>query len=116
LVALTCVTGVSCSVLTPMFAKDIYRGDARTLGWLMSASGVGALTAGLYLSGRKTVRGLGYVIATGGVLLSIGLIIFAIARWLPLSLIGLGMIGLGGVLVLASSNTLVQTFVDDDKR
>jgi MFS family permease len=45
-----------------------------------------------------------------------GLIGFALSRWLPLSLICLVFVGLGGVLLMASSNTLVQTFVDDDKR
>jgi MFS family permease len=116
LVAAICFAGLSCAVLTPMFARDVYHGDARTLGLMMSASGVGALIAALYLSGRKSVRGLGLVIAGGGVSLGTGLIGFALSRWLPLSLFSLAMVGLGGVLVLASSNTLVQTFVEDDKR
>jgi len=48
--------------------------------------------------------------------MGVGLIGFGISRWLPLSLVGLALTGMGGVLLMASSNTLVQTLVDDDKR
>jgi MFS family permease len=116
LIAAVSATGFSCSVLMPMFARDVFHGDARTLGWLMSASGVGAVTGALYLGGRKTVRGLGLVITAGGAFMGTALIGFALSRWLPLSLLCLGLLGLGGVLLMASSNTLVQTLVDDDKR
>jgi MFS family permease len=116
LVAAISATGFSYTVLTPVFARDVFHGDARTLGWLMSASGVGALSAALYLGSRRTVRGLGNVITFGALAMGSGLIGFAASRWLPLSLPCLTMVGLGGVLLMASSNTLVQTMVDDDKR
>jgi len=116
LVAAISAFGFSYSVLTPVFAKDVFQGDAKTLGWLMSASGVGALAAAVYLGSRRTVRGLGRVITLGGSAMGTGLIGFALSRWLPLSLACLTLVGLGGVLLMASSNTLVQTLVEDDKR
>jgi MFS family permease len=116
LVAAISAIGFSASVLMPLFARDVFKGDARTLGWLMSATGVGALSGALYLGSRKTVRGLGKVITSGGVLMGTGLIGFALSPWLSLSLVLLMLLGLGGVLLMASSNTLVQTFVEDDKR
>lgn len=116
LVAAISAIGFSYTVLTPIFARDIFNGDARTLGYLMSASGVGALCGALYLGMRTTVRGLGKVIAFGGSAMGVGLIGFACSRWLPLSLCCLTLTGMGGVLLMASSNTLVQTLVDDDKR
>jgi MFS family permease len=116
LVAAISATGFSYTVLTPMFARDVFQGDARTLGWLMSSSGVGALAGALYLGTRRTVRGLGRVIAFGGSSMGVGLIGFALSRWLPLSLPCLTLVGMGGVLLMASSNTLVQTMVEDDKR
>jgi MFS family permease len=108
--------GFSYTVLTPIFARDVFQGDARTLGFLMSASGVGALSAALYLGMRTTIRGLGKVISSGGAAMGIGLIGFAASRWLPLSLVFLVLTGMGGVLLMASSNTLVQSLVEDDKR
>lgn len=116
LVAAISAVGFSYTVLTPVFARDVFHGDARTLGWLMSASGVGALAAALYLGTRRTVRGLGNVITLGGLAMGAGLIGFALSRWLPLSLLCLTLAGMGGVLLMASSNTLVQTLVEDDKR
>jgi len=108
--------GFSASVLTPVFARDVFHGDARTLGWLMAASGFGALSGALYLAARRGVRGLGLVITVGGGLMGGGLIGFAFSGWLPLALGFLYLTGMGGVLLMASSNTLVQTLVEDDKR
>jgi MFS family permease len=116
LVAAISGIGFSTTVLMPIFARDVFFGDARTLGYLMSASGIGALSGALYLGMRTSVRGLGKVITFGGAAMGVGLIGFALSRWLPLSLVCLTTMGIGGVLLMASSNTLVQTLVDDDKR
>jgi MFS family permease len=116
LVAAISAIGFSYTVLTPIFARDVFLGDARTLGWLMSASGVGTVSGALYLRSRTAIRGLGRIIAFGGAAMGAGLIGFASSRWLPLSLACLTLTGMGGVLLMASSNTLIQTLVDDDKR
>lgn len=102
--------------LTPIFATKILAGDAHTLGFLMAASGVGALGGGVYLSLRKTVLGLGRIIALAPTICGIGIIVFALSKVLWLSLIMLAVIGLGSILVISSSNTVIQTIVDDDKR
>ena len=114
--AMISFAGFSYAVLTPLFARDVFGGDARTLGYLMSASGVGAVIGATYLSGRKQVRGLGKVIALGGLLMGAGVNAFVLSRYLPLSLLCLGVVGLGGVLVMASSNTLLQAMVDERMR
>ena len=74
---LTAFVGFSYAILTPLFAKDVFGGDARTLGYLMAATGIGAVCAGGYLSVRTTIKGLGNVIALGGMIMGIGLISFA---------------------------------------
>ena len=73
-------------MLTPVFARDVFFGDARTLGWPMSASGIGTLSGALYLGSRTTIRGLGRVITFGGGAMDMGLMGFASSRRLPLSL------------------------------
>lgn len=108
--------GFSGSVLTPVFARDVFLGDARTLGWLMSASGFGAVLGALYLSTRSGVQGLEWVILAGGLMVGAGLVGFAASRWLPLSLVCQAVAGAGGVGLMASCNTLVQTLVEDSKR
>src|SRR5581483_3478523 len=86
-VALISFVGFSYTVLTPVFARDVFHGDARTLGYLMAASGIGALSGAVYLGTRYTVRGLGNVITVGGMMMGIGIIGFSLSRWLPLALI-----------------------------
>src|SRR5438874_3390441 len=114
--ALISAVGFSYTVLTPMFARDIFHGDARVLGYLMSASGIGAVIAAIYLGSRTTIRGLGNVVAVGGALMGLGLIAFCLSRSLILSMACLGVVGMGGVLLMASSNTLMQSMVEEDKR
>src|SRR6185437_7591032 len=112
-VGLVSFLGFGYSILTPVFARDIFHGDARTLGHLMASSGVGALIGAMYLGTRTTVRGLGNVITFGGLLMVAGIIGFSQSRWIGLSFLFLACVGAGGVLLMASSNTLVQTLVED---
>jgi MFS family permease len=108
--------GFSYAVLTPLFAKDIFGGNAKTLGYLLSATGIGAILGAGYLGARTEVRGLGTVIAVGATLMGTGTIVFASSRYFPLSLAALVIVGLGGVLTMASSNTLLQNLTEEEKR
>ena len=116
LVAATAFTGFAAPVLLPILARDVFGGDARTLGWLMSASGVGALGGAIYLSTRVTVRGLGDVITGGGVAMGTGLIGCAFCRTTEPAAVCLVAVGAGGVLLMASCNTIIQSLTEDDKR
>ena len=108
--------GMPYIVLMPVFAKNILHGGSETLGFLMGAAGAGALCGAVYLAQRKTVAGLERVIPLMTGLFSLGLIGFALSRhqWLSLSL--LLMAGFGLMVQMASSNSILQTIVDDDKR
>ena len=114
--ALVSLMGMQYTVLVPVFADKILNGNAQTLGFLMAASGVGAVFGGIYLATRTTVVGLGKLIILGPALLGIGLIIFSLSRYLPLSLLAMLLVGLGIILQVASGNTVLQTIIDDDKR
>ena len=116
LVAAASFFGFAAPVVLPILARDVFRGDARTLGWMMSSSGVGALAGAIYLSTRTSLRGIGTVISLGGVAMGAGLIGCGLARGLDTALVFLAFLGAGGVLLMASSNTVVQSLTDDDKR
>ena len=116
LLALVSVMGLPYSVLMPIFARDILGGGPHTLGFLMSATGVGALTGALLLASRKSVRGLGRWISNATIIFGLGLIGFSFSRVLPLSIVFLFVVGFGMMVQMASSNTILQTVVDDDKR
>lgn len=116
LVTAICFFAFSFSSLVPGFARDVFHGDARTLGLMMSSSGLGSLTAALYLSTRSGTQGLGAVIVFGGTVLSCALMALPFAPVLWLAVPCLYCVGLGGVLLVASSNTIIQTLVDDRMR
>jgi MFS family permease len=116
LVALVSAMGMPYTVLMPVFAKDILEGGPHTLGFLMGATGVGAMTGALYLASRKTVVGLGRWIAIAAAIFGVGLIGFSFARVLWLSMGLLFVTGFGMMTQMASCNTILQTIVEDDKR
>ncbi len=116
MLALVSLVGMPYSVLMPVFAKDVLHGGPETLGFLMGATGLGALAGALYLASRRSIRGLGRLIVLAASLFGAGLVAFALSRVLWLSLVVLLVTGAGAILQMASSNTLLQTIVDEDKR
>ena len=104
------------SVLMPVFAGDILHGGANTLGYLMGASALAALTGALFLARRPTVLGLGKIIVVATILLGIGLIGFSFTRVLWMSLLCILVTGFGMIVQMAANNTILQTIVEDDKR
>jgi MFS family permease len=104
------------STLMPVYAKDIFGGGPHTLGWLLSAAGGGALVSMVYLASRRTVRGLAGVIVHASATSGVALAAFAYTPfyWLALPLLFLA--GGGLVLTAASTNTILQTIVEDRLR
>jgi MFS family permease len=116
LIASISLFAMPLTVLMPVFARDVLHGNANTMGFLMGASGIGALAGALFLAQRKSVLGLGKVIIFATVLLGAGLIAFSFSRILALSLFCMLFTGYGMIVQMASSNTILQTIVDNDKR
>ncbi len=114
--ALISVMGMSYTVLMPIFADRIRENSSSVMGFLMAASGVGALTGVFYLATRKSVLGLGKVIAASSILFGTSLVLFSHSRSFTLSLICLLGAGAGMMTQMAASNTILQTIVDEDKR
>lgn len=116
LVALVSLTGMPYAVLVPVFAKEVLHGGAHTFGFLMTASGCGAFAGTVYLASRKSILGLGRLIVLSAVLFAAGIAGFALSSILPLSLISLVIAGFGAMTLVASSNTILQTILEEDKR
>ena len=116
LLAFVSLVGFPYTVLMPVFATHILHGGPATLGILMAATGVGALAGAITLANRRSVLGLGRVIPQMAALFGAGLIGFALSRNIWISALLLVATGFGFITQLASSNTLMQTIVDDDKR
>jgi MFS family permease len=116
LFSFTSLMGYSYSVLMPVFAGEVLHGGAHTLGWLMGASGVGALTSALSLAVRKSAVGLTRMLQIATAMLGSALIFFGLSHMLWLSLVLMVFVGFGLMQVASASNIIIQSLVTEDKR
>lgn len=116
LVALVSFMGISYMLLMPVFAEKVLHGGPRAFGYLMSATGLGALAGAVFLASRRNILGLGKVIVGAGIMYGIGLFALSLSHSLLLSLVIALVVGFSLMMQMASSNTILQTIVDDKKR
>ena len=116
LVALVSFMGVSYMLLMPVFAEDVLHGGPQAFGYLMSATGVGALGGAVFLASRRNILGLGTVVVVAGIMYGLGLFALSLSHYLLLSLVIALVVGFSLMMQMASSNTILQTIVDDKKR
>jgi predicted MFS family arabinose efflux permease len=116
LLSLVSIMGMPYSVLMPAVARNVLHGDSHTLGFLMTSTGLGALGGAFYLASRRSVVGLGAVIATAACTFGVGLVLFSLSRNLVLSLVLLAIAGTGLMVTMASTNTVLQTIVEERLR
>jgi MFS family permease len=116
LLSLISLVGMPYTILMPVFARDILGGGPHTLGFLMAAMGLGALGGVLYLASRRSVLGVERNIPVAAAIFGAGLVGVSLSHILAVSLGLMLVTGFGMMVQMASSNTLLQTIVDDDKR
>jgi MFS family permease len=102
--------------LMPIFAAEVYGGGAGMLGFLIGAAGCGGVIGMLALASRKDVRGLTRWVTFASFSAGIGVTVFALSPWLPLSLLAIAFTGFGVVVNGMSVSTMIQTIVDDRLR
>jgi MFS family permease len=102
--------------LMPYFVKTVYLGGSHTLGLLLSAAGFGAVSGMVYLATRPTVRGLFTLLPVAVGVAGTALVAFSFCTsvWLAIPLVYL--IGAGIMLTAASTNTILQSIVEDHLR
>lgn len=115
-VAFMCFFGSPYINFMPALAAKLSNNGAHVLGWITTSTGLGSLVGALYLAVRKGPPDLAIIIGVGGVLTGLFLLLLAFAHSLILVLIFVFMIGLGIMLQLSSTNTVIQTLVEDGKR
>jgi MFS family permease len=116
LLSLVSIMGMPYTVLMPVISATVLHGGPHTLGFLMTASGVGALAGALYLAGRRSVLGLGRAMVISSGCFGVGLIALSFSRVLWLSLAVLPLVGAGMMVTMAAANTIIQTVVEEELR
>ncbi len=116
LLSLVSVAGMPYTVLMPAISTNVLHGGPHTLGFLMTASGAGALGGALYLASRRSVLGLGRAMAVASTTFGVALAAFSLSRSLWLSLLLLPLVGAGMMITMAATNTIIQTVVSEELR
>ncbi len=108
--------GSPYQALLPMFAGSVLHVGAQGLGWLMAASGVGAIVCAAALAFLPSTRGLYSASLLAAFLFAAALIVLGISRQFALSLVMMLVIGGGYIVTLTATQTLLQVWVPDDLR
>jgi MFS family permease len=116
LLAIVATMGMPYSVLMPVIAAGVFHGGAHTLGFLMTASGLGAVAGALYLASRQSVLGLGRVMVVSTFTFGTGLVAFGLVRSFWVALLVLPVVGAGFMVQMAATNTLLQTIIEERLR
>ncbi|KWR80616.1 MULTISPECIES: MFS transporter [Pseudomonas] len=108
-VLLVNLTASSYAALLPVFARDVFAGDARTLGWLWGAAGFGSLLSSLFLAQHQDPARLPRIILLSALASAGALLAFALSRNLPLSLAAMAVLGFGVTVNNVGTNIVIQS-------
>ena len=105
------VLNLNYLVLLPVFARDVLGVGAPGLGLMTAAVGVGAVTGALSIAVLRPGGGSGRLVLGGLLASSAGLLLFSLSPWLPLSMVGLAVLGCFSTTYYTTTNTLLQLIV-----
>ena len=101
--------------LLPVFTEEVLHVGAQSLGFLWSATGAGAVVGSLLVASYGN-RNRGRLLLLSTLVLSLSLIGFSASRWYGLSLLMMVPAGFGHAGRMALSNTLAQSYSNDEYR
>jgi MFS family permease len=115
LVALN-LTASAYAVLLPVFASDIFAGNATTLGWLWGAAGAGAFASTGFLATRLSNRAIFSTLVVGLVISTTSIVFFALCATLPLAIAAMVGVGWGISACNNGINILLQSIAPEQLR
>jgi MFS family permease len=104
------------TALLPLFARDILHTGPWGLGLLRAAPAVGALGVSVVLAHRPLRRGVGRTMFRAVILFGLATIVFALSRWLWLSVLTMVVLGAADVISVVIRSSLVQIGTPDEMR
>lgn len=116
LMALICLLVATYNTLQPFYARDVFKGNAATYGFINAATGLGALVSTLYLASQKGSGHLKYILFVNLIVLGIGLMLMSYTTILPLYLLLCFACGFGTMSVIPICNTVIQTVSSAEMR
>jgi hypothetical protein len=83
---------------------------------MLSARGLGAVAAGLMIAALGRYRSKGKLWTVGSFVMPVAMLVFAFIRWIPLSLAVLVILGWSFMILVNTTNALVQINISDSLR
>ena len=111
--------GMAYVHLMPSFAKEVLGVEAGSVGYLLGASGLGAIIGTLIIARLKDHHPKGLIIIGGAITYGVFLILFSLAAWRGLymvSVVALLMVGISNSLYLTGGLSVLQHLVPDRLR
>jgi len=116
LITVFSLAGLPYISLLPVFAEEVFHSGAKGLGFLVSASGIGALTAALAIAAKGDIKNKTRFMSYAGLCFSVSLLVFSFSKIFVVSLIAIMFGGWGMVSYLATANSYIQVSVPDELR
>lgn len=116
LLSLVSLLGASYQVLMPAVARELLKGGPEVLGLLMGVVGFGAIAGAFVVSGFGTFSRLVKWTPFAAILLGTSLILFGRATQMFFSILALLGVGIGQMIQMTASNTLLQMITSDEMR
>lgn len=110
------LTASSYAVLLPIFARDVFAGDATTLGWLWGAAGCGAFAATIFLAHHRRMPSVVGAVVGGVVVSALAVIVFGLASSMALACVAMIGVGFGISVCNVGINMLLQGMAPDALR
>jgi len=114
--AITSLFVIPFNTLMPIFAKDLFDGDAKTFSWFESAAGLGSIISAVYLAYLKNNSTLTKLIIIAGGIFGTSLLFLAYAPALPMALVFMTFSGIGMMGQTSAINTYIQTHAIPEMR
>jgi MFS family permease len=115
LLVITSLTVRPYNFLLPAYAVHVVHTDARGLGWLMAATGAGAICGAFFTAATGGER-RGTIWLVSCALAALGLAALGLTTTMAVAAPILAVIGLATLSFIGSSNILLQTLAPDDMR
>ncbi len=116
LIAIFSIIGLPYISLLPIFAAEVFHAGAEGLGYLVGASGIGALAAAFFIAARREIHDKTRFMSLAAITFASGLILFSLSEIFWLSLLIIMAAGWGMVSYLAIANSFIQISVPDELR
>ncbi|MDB5075486.1 MAG: putative major facilitator superfamily transporter [Chloroflexi bacterium] len=110
------VFGMPFLMLMPVFARNVFHGNAGDLGVLLSAMGIGAVGGALTTARLGSVQRRGLLILGMEVAFAVALLLFANMPTRLLALPALALVGFWMVSFFTTANTILQILSGDEMR